>query len=127
MNRYSYCIDNNNKLQRFQVKNKSNNSKLNKDINIDNQDQNYQDEFKKKIKKNKSSNYNERAIFQLNNLKEKKEINELGSNNKFLSKTKRIINNPIKENEAKLANLPLNYNYSSDSTNDLNQSKNKEI
>ena len=56
----------------------------------------------------------------------KKENNELGSNNKFLSKTKRIINNPIKENEAKLANLPLNYNYSSDSTNDLNQSKNKE-
>ena len=44
----------------------------------------------------------------------------------ILSKTKKLINNSNKENGTNLDNLPINYNYTSDSTNDLNQSRDKE-
>ena len=125
--RDSYCIDYNLKLQKFRinVKNKVNNSKLNKDFTIENQAQSNQDECHRKLKRYKSSNYNEREISILNNTKEKKETNKLDSKN-IVSKTKKIINNSNKENGIILDNLPLNYNYSFDSTNDLNQCKDKQ-
>ena len=99
-NVYSYCIDNNNKFQKYQIND---------------------------IKKDNKSNFNKTNNFLLNSLKGKKEKNELEINNIIISKTNNIINSSKKENEDKLTNLPLNHDFSNRTKKSKNRKSNNEL
>ena len=127
----SYFIPRNNKIS--DNKDYKNNIAINKYFSLENQAPNYQNDSARKLKKHNSSNFNEINIFPPNNLKG--EQRSLENKNKSSPKANKKTNNLNEdEDEVKIVDVPLNFDYSDHSINisnqdykDYNKNKNNEI